>query len=632
MQQQWVSLLYALRGKLPRRVHSAVINRVNPSRGRYLVPKLSFDRFIARLNERNIEYVRLAGASRWPELLVSDADIDRVREFITLWPIGNQVSVYTPSARPGTAYTSPLAERHPRNRMAVFPRRIAEGLLRRAVANPDRPKEMTARDALFACAYRAAYMEATCCDWNGSARKCSRCRDFEVELKRLAGLAEVPLPEPLTPQSLDTLLAQEGWRPPFDLLEKAAEWAPWIRDAFPPLKHADQVEPPGFAVFFIRERALQNGFKSEILETLKEKGFDLLHVADLDEAQSELAGHAFRGGNWGMGSWKVDGGRPGCIVVGLDLLPLPVSGGLAARHPTCDDLKIIRAKVAARLIINASGRPGEEYNGLHSTDNSDQSWRAVRDLFPEKEELLRKVVEDNRRQFTATTGAVRDLTRYGSRAKVALIRHEGALAIRKTFRPSALRYMEREADVMETLAPICSEIPKLLARGKDYNIVEYVGESDPLPQWPYPLPLRTVRQLAEFIKTCVAHGYDPIDMKPAGNILLTRQGITVIDYEFWRRCDPATPPEECYCLAGLPKDYTGDRPRGVLFLYDPYPAQWLRFTALSVESFLYDPAWLQQLKRGAHLSRRYTSWLGRALGRRILRRSSGPKSRALAAA
>jgi hypothetical protein len=632
MQRQWVNLLYALRGQLPRRVHSAVIGRVNPTRGRYLVPKLSFDGLIERLNQRDIEYVLLGGAPDRPEILVSDADLDRVRDLVTLWPIGIPVSVYTPSARPGTSYTSPLAERHPRNRMAVFPRRIAEGMLRRAVADPAGPREMTARDALFACAYRAAYMEATCCDWSDSAHKCSRSRGFETELKRLAVAADVSLPEPLTPRSLDAFLAHEGWRPPLDLLEKAAEWAPWIRQAFPALEHAEPVEAPGVAVFFIRERALQNGLKSEILETLKEKGFDLLHVADLDEAQSELAGHAFRGGNWGMGSWKVDGGRPGCIVVGLDLLPLPVSGKLAALHPTCDDLKIIRAKVAARLVVNASCRPGEEYNGLHSTDNSDQAWRVVHDLFPESEELLRKLVDDCRRQFTATTGAVRDLTRYGSRAKVALVRHDGALAIRKTFRPSALRYMEREADVMETLAPICPEIPRLLARGDDYNVVEYVGESDPLPQWPYPLPLGTVRQLARFIKTCVANGYDPIDMKPSGNVLLTRHGITVIDYEFWRRCDPATPPEECYCLAGLPKDYTGDRPRGVLFLYDPYPAQWFRFTALSVKSFLYDPAWLQHLKRGAHLSRRYASWLVRALGRRILGGSSKPAGGALAPA
>ncbi|MEO6255243.1 MAG: hypothetical protein ABIO69_00370 [Sphingomicrobium sp.] len=608
-----------------------MISRVNPRRRRHLVPALSTERFIERLNERKIDYVLLGDTPDNLEVLVSDDHLDRLRDLVTLWPIGAPVSIYTPSARPGTSYTSPLAETHPRNRMAIFPRRIAEGLLRRAVARPGQAKVMDARDALFACAYRAAYMEATCCEWSKPEAQCAGCRPFDAELKRLAALAGVALPEQLSAQSLDQMLEHEGWRPPLDLLEKASEWAPWIRDSFPALQSVERTEPAGVAVFFIRERAIENGLKSEILETLKEKGFDLIHVVDLDEQDREGAGNAFRGGNWGMGSWKRDGGRPGCIVVGLDLLPLPVSGDLADLHPFCDDLKIIRAKVAVRQLVNANLPGKEQYNGLHSTDNSDQSWRVVRQLFPEQEDMLRDLVKTGRAKFPKRD-AVRDLTRYGSRAQVALIEHRGTLAIRKTFRPGALRYMEREADVMETLAPVCPEVPKLLARADDHIIIEYVGESAPLPPWPHPLPLSVVRQLARFIKTCVAHGYDPIDMKPSGNVLMTKTGIKVIDYEFWRRCDPATPPEKCFCMAGLPRDYTGDRPRGVLFLYDPYPAQWFRYTALSVDSFLHDPAWLQLVKRQAHLSRRYGLWLTRAVGRRVLRGSFGSKMPRSAAA
>ena len=54
----------------------------------------------------------------------------------------------------------------------------------------------------------------------------SKCRDFKVKSSGWQGWRGCLLPEPLTPRSLDTLLAQEGWRPPLDLLEKAAEWAP----------------------------------------------------------------------------------------------------------------------------------------------------------------------------------------------------------------------------------------------------------------------------------------------------------------------------------------------------------------------------------------------------------------------
>jgi hypothetical protein len=453
---------------------------------------------------------------------------------------------------------------------------------------------------------------------------CAKCTAEEAELRRLASLAGFELPQALSPVVLDEMLYAEGWRPAFDMLEKAGQWAPWIRRAFPELAQGKGAESPGVAVFFIRERAIEHGLKAEIIDTFREKGFEPLLVLELDDAQRETAARAFRGGNWGASSWHVSGGRPACIVVGLDLLPLDLEGPLASEFPDCDNWKIIRAKVAARDLVNADLPKRGQYNGVHSTDNTAQSWRAIRLLAPEEEARLRQEIEEHRLAFQSD-GVIRDLTRYGSRARVALIDFDGGLAIRKTFRPTALRYMEREIEVMETLAPICTEIPKLLSRGKDYIIVEYVGESEPLPPWPHPLPLKIVRQLARFVQTCVSNGFDPIDMKPRGNVLLTASGLKVIDYEFWRRCDPSTRPEQSYCLAGLPRDYRGDRPRGVMFLFNPYPTQWFRHTGLSLESFLYDPAWLQLIRRSAHLTGRYGRWIIKGILRRLLR---GPLRRA----
>jgi hypothetical protein len=101
-------------------------------------------------------------------------------------------------------------------------------------------------------------------------------------------------------------------------------------------------------------------------------------------------------------------------------------------------------------------------------------------------------------------------------------------------------------------------------------------------------------------------------------VLLTNSGLKIIDYEFWRRCDPATPPEKSYCLAGLPRDYRGDRPRGVTFLFHPYPTQWFRHTALTLESFLYDSARVQRLKRSVHLAARYARWATKGSVQRVV--------------
>jgi hypothetical protein len=630
MQATSAKLLYPLRHHLSGTLGSSISRQLNPTRKRHIVPGLSVSEFLHRLNERDVAYVVLTSAGRSPEeleVLVGDDDLDKINDLITLWPVGTPLQIYTASARPGTAYYPPNAPRLPSYRAALLPPLLANQLLDRAISAPDGAKVLTDRDTFLLTAYRAAYLGATCCEWALSQR-CKRCKEYEAELRRLANVAGFELPEIVTPVVLDSILNDEGWRPPFDMLEKATQWAPWVKTAFPELAHGKGAEPPGVATFFIRERAVENGLKSEIIETLREKGFEPLLVLDLDEQQREVAGQTFRGGNWGASSWKVSGGRPACVVVGLDLLPLPVEGPLASEFPDCDNLKILRAKNAARDLVNADLSEREQYNGVHSTDNTAQSWRAIRLLAPEQEEPLRREIEEHRSAFK-TDGVIRDLTRYGSRARVALVEFEGKLAIRKTFRPNALRYMEREAEVMETLAPICPEIPKLLARGENHIIVEYLGEGQPPPPWPHALPLKIVRQLARFIKTCVANGFDPIDMKPRGNVLLTQSGLKVIDYEFWRRCDPSTLPEKSYCLAGLPRDYTGDRPRGVLFLFNPYPTQWFRLTALPVESFLYDPAWLQYLKRSVHLAGRYARWGVNGAARRLILRPLSRLTRAL---
>jgi hypothetical protein len=261
----------------------------------------------------------------------------------------------------------------------------------------------------------------------------------------------------------------------------------------------------------------------------------------------------------------------------------------------------------------------EWYSPVHSTDNSQQTWVVVRLLAPEAEPMLREEIARRDRAF-ATHGGLQDLTRDGCRARIELIEHDGAKAIRKTFRPGAERYMNREIEVMEQLGPFCPEIPRLLAKGENHIVIEYFEGADwHPPRYPHALPLSQVRCLAGFIKRCVSHGFDPVDLKPGNNVIFNASGLKVIDFEYWRQCDPSTPPEDCYCLAGLPKDYAGDRPVGLMFLFHPYATEWRRFTRLSVREFLYDPLWLQLGKRSVRLLIEHSNLLLRRSARRLIR-------------
>jgi hypothetical protein len=221
----------------------------------------------------------------------------------------------------------------------------------------------------------------------------------------------------------------------------------------------------------------------------------------------------------------------------------------------------------------------------------------------------------------ATAGAIRDLTREGRRAKVELIEFKGEMAIRKTYRASALSYMEREIEVLERMGPLRPELPRLLSRGANHIILDFVGPGRNLDLEhgggrPKALPLGVVRHLSGFIRDCIAQGFDPIDIRAPGNVMETSEGLKVIDFELWRRCPPGTRPEDALCLVGVPQGDTG-RPRGVPAFSKSYEEAWYPITLLSLESFLHDPAWLQRLKRGANLARSWARRGARALGRRI---------------
>ncbi len=312
--------------------------------------------------------------------------------------------------------------------------------------------------------------------------------------------------------------------------------------------------------------------------------------------------------------------RPGAVVVAIDLLPMGFEDDRQGKYRGFDNPKIPKALERARRLIRTLVPPAQALDAVASTRNSDQAWRWVRELFADRETELRAKADRLRKDF-ATDGAIKDLTREGRRAKVELVEFERGLAIRKTYRASALRYMEREIEVLQRLADIRPEVPKLLERGDNHIIISFVGGGRNLDLEhrggrPRPLPLNVVRALAGFIKACVSQGFDPIDIRAPGNVIATETGMKVIDFELWRHCAPGTRPEDALCLVGVPPGDT-ERPRGVPSFSKSYRAAWYPLTLLSLESFLYDPAWLQRLKRAANLVRTWSRRGVRALGRRI---------------
>lgn len=364
-------------------------------------------------------------------------------------------------------------------------------------------------------------------------------------------------------------------------------------------------EPAGIALFAIDAMAVEAGLKSTLIELLEDQGHETLHNADLTRSRAPLVAD------------ELHISDPVTVVLAIDLLPMEAD----AEKRGFDNLKIPKAIERARYLVRELVPQAVE--PLVATRTSSEAWSLVRLLFPRQEPQLRARAERMRLDF-ATGDAIRDLTREGRRARVELVELNGKQAIRKTYRPAALRYMEREIEVLEKLSPHRPELPKLLDRGSNHIIISYIENGRDLPLEVHggharPLPLKIVRALADFIKACVKAGFDPIDLRAPGNLMWTSEGLKIIDFELWRTCAPAMPAEAAKCLTGVRADDT-ERPRGVPAFGKSYADGWYPFTRLSLESFLHDPAWLQQLKRGANLLRDGAARVSRAGKRRIAAR------------
>jgi len=564
------------------------------------------------LNARNVNYVMLPSAvGEGSALLVADGDIPRMRDLVTHTPFGRQLAVYATTDLPGFSFQQHWRHITDATNMAVLPPYLTEAMLERAETNEAGLRVPSAEDLLNWVIYCALYLRG---DENF---RTDRSSDGSPVLggapariiPELARSAQVDLREPFTLAALHDHLAASGWEPAYDVLRRLSSWNSWA-DLKARAREAEMPdEEPGVVAFFVRRQSIDRGLQDDLARMLGDSGFELLKTIDLDAGQAAAAARATRGANWGPGRYRVSGGPPGRIIIALDLIPLPVPGQLRRNYPFLDNERVLRAKQFSRGLIADRLPRRDQFNPMHSTDESRDAWRIVRMFAPSEEPALRQIIASRRADFATDFEVVRDLTRTGVRAKIELIRYRGGLAVKKTYRQTCLRFMHREAAFMDEISPHRPEILPVLERGPNYIIMPFV-EGRPLRRSlfgigiPRLMTLRQVRQVADLLRYLFSRGYDPIDLGPH-NLLADRSGkLTAIDFEFVHRTNAPIEPERSACLNGLPDGFDGDWPLTARWLperskarMDPYRLRWLGHTALTRESFLHDTPSVQRLKR-----------------------------------
>jgi hypothetical protein len=290
-------------------------------------------------------------------------------------------------------------------------------------------------------------------------------------------------------------------------------------------------------------------------------------------------------------------------------MPERVDDALRPNYPYLDNGRVLAAKQFCRGLIRDRLPKARQFNPLHSTDDSRDAWRIVRLFAADREAAMRDTVAERKAEFATKFEVVRDLSRVGVRAKIELIRYHGKLAVKKTFRRTCLRFMEREIAFMDAVSPHRPEILPVIERGPNYFVTPFVeGRAPRIHLFGMGvsklLTMRQVREIADLLRYLFAQGYDPIDMAPH-NLLVQPSGrLTVIDFEFVHRTDRPVEPERSACLNGIPENFEGDWPLMARWcpakskaLTDPYGSRWYGHTGLTRESFLNDPPSVQRLKR-----------------------------------
>ena len=574
------------------------LKRVIPNARRYISPVLGVTDFFTTLNKQQVSYTILRWFEDLPvimpgediDMLVADKDIETIESVIRQHPGIIPCDIYTVSGLPGTAYKN----------MAYYPPLLAEQILAGTITAKGTFLVPNREIHFYSLAYHAIYHKGqkSGIPWseeNVIATEIEPEHEYSQILRDLAQSLGITVD--ITLKDLDYFLNSINWRPSEDTLARLDSSHIWLNSASnDELKSSISSDVKGLAVFFIRQKALELNLESEIIDLLTKAGFNLIESLVLTPEAAKRVKYQVRGGNWGKGPWSESGGNPAMVIVAVDLMPKEPTKEELAKQPHLSNGRIT-VKNKIRDAVNQSLPVDQQCNTVHSSDNEREAWNYLEIALPEKCDRIKQKIDRLRYDFQTNYQVKEVLTRFGRRAKVEAIEYDNQLAVKKTFKPGCEQFFEREAFVSQVYGHKLDTIPEAIASGSNYLIYPYYNDVLKFSNRQSKLlPLSIAKEALATLKFFYERGYALIDFQPANLIVDRHVGLKVIDFEFLHQYqDKPHLFEECYELAGIPEGFAGDMPDFKLEM--SYDARWKPYVGLSLTSLLYDPIWLQHLKR-----------------------------------
>ncbi len=529
---------------------------------RFVNPALGRLGLFQKLHERQIRYVVLRwfhDLPDWPtgediDILIDIKDLDRV----------NDLFVFNDQSIPCDLYASSAAKGADMKGLAYFPTNLADQLLESRVMHNGYCYVPDPEKYFLSLAFHAVYhkAESSGLPWDETTASAETLADVDHNYASVlkpvipARFGEVPM----TLTGLHRFLASQGWAPAIDTLRKFAIFKPSLHQLTPPQVSNRDGE---LLLFVFRQSAVDNDIVDESIEMLEKKQrLEVVSRIKLSEAESKVAAANIRGGNWGRGPYKTSGGPPAEIVAFFDYHPEALSSRQQNRYPHVQNRRVLlKSKIRDRL--NSRLPKQKQNNCVHTADDHVEAQEYLQALGPEIHDDVIGKVDRIREAYRTDEPVIRVLRRPAFRSKTELIQWNGGQAVKKTFRLSAKRFLDREIFAFENLSKVCDTVPKPLAYDETSITLPYI------PNVMERMSLRRKNRLLRpygkevfgLLKAVFDLGCIAIDFHP-GNLLLTPEGrLYFVNFEFMQEY-PVQPKSfrQCADLTGLPEGFVGDRP------------------------------------------------------------------------
>ncbi len=384
-----------------KRVYRNIFGSSSEDRHLRIPADMSVEAFFQVLKQTSVSYVVLRWSEQLPdidpgksiELLVSDADTEKVRGWLTESSDGVACDLFSVSGLPGLSYKN----------MPLFPPGLSENILSSAQTMDGLYRIPSSAHRFLILAYHSVYHDGYCSgipsgystsesDRNKKRKSHSYLTAGEAAEMLEAQVGQLnPAPE-FTLEGLDAYLAERGWQPPMDMLSRYVKSNAWLYDHFFANLPAIPAAEKGLACFIFRDKASHKNILKLFLPDLANEGFEILKVLQLEDNAKTAAQKHIRGGNWGMGSWPVSGGGPNVMAIVRDRNPEPVPDYLAFKYPLLDNYRLYKAKTRIRNRFNDKLPDSHHCSVVHVTDNAREAWEyiniAVPGLKPGIKELI----------------------------------------------------------------------------------------------------------------------------------------------------------------------------------------------------------------------------------------------------